>query len=105
MTAALDLWDRFLSATFWWMPAMLGVWLLFALLLFVLEPLVLDRHFPRWARARPEAAFAWLHRVHIILLTLALVTVVGAVAGSHGGVLRAAEGVWPTSIRGIATPK
>src|SRR3546814_16341935 len=66
MTAALDLWDRFLSATFWWMPALLGVWLLFALLLFVLQPLVLSRHFPRWARARPEAAFACLHPVPII---------------------------------------
>src|SRR3546814_5936245 len=56
MTAALDLWDRFLSMAFWWMPAMLGVWLLFVLLLFVLEPLVLHRHFPRWVRSEEHTS-------------------------------------------------
>ena len=84
MTWQLDLWDRFLSVTFWWMHAMVCVWLLFALLLFVGEPFILRRYLPRWAILRPEATLAWLHRVHWVLLALSVVTVLGAVAGSHG---------------------
>lgn len=84
MVARLDLWDRFREPAFWWMHAMVGVWLIFALLLFVGEPLVLHRRLPGLVARDPEAAFAWLHRAHVVLLTLGLVTVFGAVAGSHG---------------------
>lgn len=84
MVAKLDLWDRFREPAFWWMHAMVGVWLIFALLLFVGEPLVLHRRLPGLVARDPDAAFAWLHRVHVVLLTLGLVTVFGAVAGSHG---------------------
>jgi uncharacterized membrane protein len=80
----LDLWDRFRDATFWWMHAMLCVWLLFTLILFVLEPFVLHRHFPSWVRKQPSAALAWLHRAHWLLLALSVATVLGAVAGSQG---------------------
>ena len=34
MAWRLDLWDRFRTAEFWWMHAMVGVWLLFAFVLF-----------------------------------------------------------------------
>jgi uncharacterized membrane protein len=84
MAWRLDLWDRFRSAEFWWMHAMVCVWLLFAFVLFVAEPFILHRHFGRWATARPQIAFAWLHRAHWVLLLLSLMTIVGAVAGSHG---------------------
>ncbi|SFV25780.1 hypothetical protein [Hyphomicrobium facile] len=80
----LDLWDRFYSLTFWWMHAMVCVWLLFAFLLFVAEPFILQRHFRRWAAAQPEAALACLHRVHGVLLVLSVATILGSVAGSHG---------------------
>ena len=80
----LDLWDRFQAATFWWMHAMVCVWLLFAFALFVAEPFILRHRFRRWATEQPGIAFAWLHRAHWVLLTLALVTILGAVAGSHG---------------------
>ncbi len=84
MTWRLDLWDRFRTAAFWWMHAMVCVWLLFAFVLFIAEPLVLKRHFPSWAMARPGVAFAWLHRAHWLLLVFAVITILGAVAGSHG---------------------
>ena len=84
MTWRLDLWERFRTGTFWWMHAMVSVWLLFAFVLFVAEPFILHRHFPRWATARPDVAFTWLHRAHYVLLTLSVLTIVGAVAGSHG---------------------
>lgn len=80
----LDLWDRFHSATYWWMHAMVGVWLVFAFFLFVVEPFILKRYFRSWATAQPEAAFARLHRAHWVLLILSVVTILGAVAGSHG---------------------
>lgn len=84
MLDRLSLWWRFADANYWWMHAMVGVWALFVLLLFVGEPLVLHRYFARWASREPDRAFSVLHNVHIVLLTLAVITIVGAVAGSHG---------------------
>ena len=49
MTWRLDLWDRFRTAGFWWMHAMVCLWLLFAFVLFIAEPFILHRHFRRWA--------------------------------------------------------
>jgi uncharacterized membrane protein len=85
MLVQLRLWDRFQSVRFWWMHAMVCLWLLFAFVLFVAEPLILHRRFERFAKADPDRAFAWLQRAHWALLGLSTVTVLGAVAGSHGG--------------------
>jgi len=84
MTDRLDLWGRFRSGEFWWMHAMVGVWLLFTLILFVAEPLILHKWFLARAIASPEAAFALLQRAHWLLLALSLITILGAVAGSQG---------------------
>jgi len=84
MVWRLDLWDRFRTAAFWWMHAMVCLWLLFVLILFAAEPFVLHRPFHRWATVRPAAAFAWLHRAHLLLLVLSIITVFGAAAGSQG---------------------
>ena len=86
LTAKLDLWDRFRHLSYWWMHAMLAVWLLFFLMLFVGEPLVLHRVFPRWAARDPQRAFAWMHRGHVVLWILSLLTIFGAMVGAHGGV-------------------
>src|SRR5665213_279543 len=51
MMFRLDLWDRFLTVSYWWMDAMVLVWLLFTLMLFVAEPLILHR----WLMARAKA--------------------------------------------------
>lgn len=79
-----DLWDRFRSGEFWWMHAMVALWLVFAALLFVAEPLIPRRRFERWATIRPDAAFGLVQRFHWLLLILSLVTIFGAVAGAHG---------------------
>jgi uncharacterized membrane protein len=84
MIEKLDLWPRFALIEFWWMHAMLGVWAIFMLLLFVGEPFVLHRFFPAWARRDPQRAFAFLHGVHVFLLVISLITILGAVAGAHG---------------------
>jgi uncharacterized membrane protein len=84
MLARLDLWYRFLAANFWWMHAMVLVWLLFTLMLFVAEPLFLHRWIMARARAAPMSTFRLVEWLHRVLLALSLVTVFGAVAGSHG---------------------
>lgn len=82
--ARLDLWSGFRSAQFWWMHLMVAVWLLFTLILFVVEPIRVRRLFKGEAVGRPQVAFAWLNRAHWVLLVLSLVTIFAAVAGSQG---------------------
>jgi uncharacterized membrane protein len=85
MTWRLDAWVRFQSAGFWWMHAMVLTWLIFSLMLFVFEPLFLERLLSRRAASAPESTYRrveWLHRG---LLGLSLLTVAGAVAGAVGG--------------------
>ncbi len=84
MTHRLDAWYRFLDPGFWWMHAMVAVWLVFTLVLFVFEPLILHRWFAERAERAPEATMAFVWRGHLILLTLSLVTVLAAVLGAHG---------------------
>jgi uncharacterized membrane protein len=84
MTERLDAWARFADLRFWWMHAMLALWAIFTLMLFVLEPLVLHRWFLARAQRDPEATFALIQRLHIVLLTASAVTVAAAVLGAHG---------------------
>ena len=84
MVHLLDAWSRFAELRFWWMHAMVLVWLIFTLMLFVLEPLVLQRQLKQRAQHHPEKTFALIQRMHWLLLSLSLIAVAGAVAGSHG---------------------
>ncbi|MBK7900664.1 MAG: hypothetical protein KA603_01430 [Azonexus sp.] len=81
----LSAWERFASPAFWWMHAMVAIWALFTLMLFVLEPLVLHRWFLERARRDPEGTFRRIQRLHWLLLSASLAAAAGAVAGSHGG--------------------
>ncbi len=81
---AWNLWERFASATWWWMHAMVLVWAIFTVMLFVAEPLFLHRRLLESARRHPEATFRRIERMHRVLLTISLVAVLGAVAGAHG---------------------
>jgi uncharacterized membrane protein len=85
MAWRLDAWDRFRSAQFWWMHAMVLTWLVFTAMLFVFEPLFLDRFLHRRAALVPEATFRLVEWLHRVLFGLALLTIAGAVAGSLGG--------------------
>ena len=87
MILRLDLWVRFRSVAYWWMHAMVGVWVLFTLMLFVAEPLFLHRWLMRYAEAAPQSAFRLVARLHWTLLAVSLITVLGAVLGSHGMLL------------------
>jgi len=84
MVDRLGLWAAFSSIEYWWLDAMVLIWIVFTFMLFVAEPLFLERWFERRAEREPEGTFVIIQRLHWFLLILSLVTVVGAVAGSHG---------------------
>lgn len=84
MTYRMDAWDRFADPQFWWMPAMVFIWALFSIVLFIAEPLFLHAWFHRRARPDPAGTFALIRRAHWILLILSVITIVGAASGAHG---------------------
>lgn len=83
VTYRMALWDRFADPHFWWLPAMFGLWLIFMIMLFVIEPR-LHAKFQETARRDSQTAFRRVSRLHEVLLLLASITAFGAVAGSHG---------------------
>jgi uncharacterized membrane protein len=85
MVVALDLWDRFRAAGYWWMHGMVALWAVFILMLFVAEPLFLHRWLTTRASVDPDGTFRLVERLHRLLLALSLIVVLGAVTGSHGG--------------------
>jgi uncharacterized membrane protein len=88
MVHVLNAWSRFTELRFWWMHAMVLVWLMFTLMLFVVEPFVLRRQITNTTEHDSEKTFARMRRMHWIMLSLSLIAVAGAVAGSHGWMLR-----------------
>ena len=84
MMYELNAWERYLDYRFWWIHAMTIVWIIFTLVLYILEPFVLHKLFKKYANENPEKTFNILHKAHWILLIISLITILGAVAGSHG---------------------
>ncbi len=84
MIHKLNAWHRYLNFSYWWIHAMTFVWLIFSLVLFVLEPLILHKLFKKYAHKNPDKAFKIIHTLHWVLLLVSLITTAGAVAGSHG---------------------
>jgi uncharacterized membrane protein len=84
MVERLELWTDFFRPESWWLGAMTLVWALFTVILFVAEPLFLERWFEHQARLAPERTFALVQCLHWGLLILSLLTIAGAAAGSHG---------------------
>ena len=84
MIGEYDLWDRFARPGFWWMHLMVAVWALYALMLFVVEPLVLRRVLHRRVVAAPASTLSLMIWFHRVVLVLALAAILGAVCGAHG---------------------
>jgi len=85
MLTKLDAWDRFRYAPFWWLDLMVAVWVLFALLVYVLEPLVLHRRFHEFALHDKNRAFAAATGFHAAALLISAFAIVAGVLGAHGG--------------------
>jgi uncharacterized membrane protein len=84
MAWRLDLWAEFADPAFWWLDAMVLVWALFMALVFVVEPIAHAR-LQAEAALDPGAALRRISRAHLVLLAAAIITILGAVAGSSGG--------------------
>jgi uncharacterized membrane protein len=84
MVYKLDAWERYTNPEFWWMHAMTAIWVLFTMVLFILEPLFLHAWFGKRAQEAPAETFAMVARFHLILLIASLITAFGAVYGAHG---------------------
>ncbi|GJL73993.1 hypothetical protein [Nitrosomonas sp.] len=84
MTYILNAWHRFTQWQYWWMHAMVLIWLLFTVMLFVFEPRSRRQSNPASQQNITVQTFAEIQRKHLILLILSLLTIAGAVAGSHG---------------------
>jgi uncharacterized membrane protein len=85
MVYVLDAWQRFTQWQYWWMHAMVLVWLFFSVMLFVMEPRSRRRQAGDAVQQNISAeTFTRIQRKHLILLLLSLITIAGAVAGSHG---------------------
>ena len=85
MLIKYDAWDRFQYATFWWLHLMVAVWLVFAVMVYVLEPLVVHRLFHDFALRQKDRAFAWAIRLHGVALAISAVAIAAGVMGAHGG--------------------
>jgi uncharacterized membrane protein len=86
MAWRLDLWALFADPAYWWMDAMVLLWALFMLMVFVVEPLA-HRRLATMAARDPRAVLMRVFRAHLVLLAAAVVTIIGAVAGAHGGLI------------------
>jgi len=63
---------------------MIGVWLIFAAVLFLIEPFIARHVIHERAARAPEATLARMLRLHRVMLTLSLLATFAAVCGSHG---------------------
>lgn len=84
MLQALDAWDRFRHLAFWWLHLMVAVWCLFALMVFVIEPLFAHRRFREFAMRDATAAFALATRLHVLALAISAVAIAAGVLGARG---------------------
>lgn len=85
MVYVLDAWHRFTQWQYWWMHTMVLIWLLFSVMLFVMEPRGRRRQTNASVQKNVSAeTFVRIQRKHLVLLMLSLLTIAGAVAGSHG---------------------
>lgn len=84
MLYSMNLWNRYVMISYWWVHAMTFVWFLFTLLLFVLEPLFLHDWFIQKAKSNPDRTFLVAKNLHRFLLTISVITILGAALGSHG---------------------
>jgi uncharacterized membrane protein len=84
MVGSLNAWARFTEVRYWWIDAMVALWVIFGLLLFVIEPLVVGPRLERRLKAETAGALARIQAMHWILLVLSLLVIAAAVAGTHG---------------------
>jgi len=84
MIYELDIWDRFWEIRYFWMHAMVLIWLMFILALFLIEPFFIKDHGRIVKNGRSLGNLRKTQIVHSVILTLSLFTVFVSVLGAHG---------------------
>jgi hypothetical protein len=64
---------------------MVAVWGLFAIMIYVLEPLVIHRLFHDFALRQTDRAFGLAMRLHLVALFVSAFAIAAGVLGAHGG--------------------
>ena len=85
MLMKLDAWDHLRYASFWWLQLMIAVWAIFALMIYVLEPLLIHQLFRSYALQHKNSALALVLRLHAFVLLVSALAIVAGVLGAHGG--------------------
>jgi uncharacterized membrane protein len=84
MLNKLQAWARLLDPAFWWLTLMVAIWAVFALMVFVLEPIFVHRLFHDYALRDKERAFTWAIWLHAVALTISVIAIVAGVLGAYG---------------------
>jgi uncharacterized membrane protein len=84
MLAELNAWDGLGYLAFWWIDLMIAVWVAFAIMVYVLEPLFIHQVFHRFAEVHKDRAFSTAKWLHAVALLVSLVAIAGGILGSHG---------------------
>ncbi len=83
MVARLDAWHLLVDPSQWWLGAMALLWLVFMVILFVIEPAIGARLL-KAGQADPDRTLWRLERVHWFLLAAGAIVAGAAVLGAHG---------------------
>ena len=84
MIYQLNAWNRFWEIRYFWMHAMALIWLMFVLALFVIEPFFIRDHGHIVKDGRNFGDLRKTQVLHLIILTLSLITIFVSVLGTHG---------------------
>lgn len=85
MLTRMQAWRLLDSTAFWWLDLMIAVWLLFAIMIYILEPLVVHRLFHDAVLRNKNSAFTTAILLHAAALTAAAAAIVAGVLGAAGG--------------------
>jgi uncharacterized membrane protein len=84
MVSYLEAWPRFVESHYWWMDAMAGLWVIFGLMLFIVEPLVVGPHVRQSLAREPRRALVRMGMIHWVLLGISLMVIASVVGGIYG---------------------
>jgi len=84
MVYKLDAWNRFSEIQGFWMYAMVLIWLMFALALFIVEPFFIKNHGRIVKGGHGISNLQKTQIIHTIIFILSLITVFISVLGAHG---------------------
>jgi uncharacterized membrane protein len=84
MVYALNAWDRFTEIRYFWMHAMVLLWLMFAIALFIIEPFLFKNHGRIVKEHHGITNLRKTEIVHWIIFILSLATIFVSVLGAHG---------------------